>query len=512
MKIIINKQRIFFILLILPLLFLLSACQKKDKSLESTKDNENIENQTMIRKPAVSGSFYPSSPDNLKDQINAFLSQTKVLDEQNQPQILILPHAGIDYSGQTAAWGFKQIKGKNIKRVILLGSSHRQYFSKAAIYNKGAWETPLGKVEIDENLADKLIASSYLIEANPNPHLEEHSLEIQIPFLQLVLTDFKIVPILLSQADEKTISKLTETISQNLDNKTILLISSDLSHYPDQKTAKKVDQETINSILTGRAENFEKVISKNISLPGVETCACADKAIKIGLLTANNLEIKNIKLINYSTSADYGGDIKKTVGYASIAFYPIQNQPKTINVNLNKDSQNKLLQIARSTLEQYLKDKTIPQIEITDESLNQNLGAFVTLKKNQKLRGCIGEFEPQKKLYKTIQEKAIDAGLNDPRFPPITLAELKDINIEISVLSPNKKIENYQLIELKKHGVVIKKGNKGGTFLPQVAQETNWDLETFLENLCQSKAGLPKDCYKDPETQIYTFTAQVFEE
>ncbi len=179
---------------------------------------------------------------------------------------------------------------------------------------------------------------------------------------------------------------------------------------------------------------------------------------------------------------------------------------------LNQNQQNQLLKIARSTLENYFNNYKIPVIKENDKKLQQKLGAFVTLKTDGQLRGCIGCFNSNKLLYQVVQEAAIDAAIHDPRFYPVAKDELKNLNIEISVLSPNIKIDDWRQIKLGTHGVVVKRGNQGGTFLPQVATETGWDLETFLSNLCSHKAGLPADSYKDPQTDIYVFTAQVFGE
>jgi AmmeMemoRadiSam system protein A len=197
------------------------------------------------------------------------------------------------------------------------------------------------------------------------------------------------------------------------------------------------------------------------------------------------------------------------VGYAAIGGWQAQNSNKT---DLNQDAQKEALTIARQTLEEYLNSGEILEINPKSQALLQKLGAFVTLKKNGQLRGCIGSFEPNEPLYQTIQKMAIAAATQDLRFPPVTSDELKDIKIEISVLSPRKKINDWKEIRLGKDGVVIQKGNRSGTFLPQVATETGWNLEEFLSQLCSQKAGLPSNCYKDTDTNIYIFQAQVFEE
>jgi len=233
------------------------------------------------------------------------------------------------------------------------------------------------------------------------------------------------------------------------------------------------------------------------------------------------LGLKDIKFLNYVNSGDTGPDKSRVVGYCAIGFYGAISNLKTQNSKpnlkslnlLNKNQQKKLLQIARQTLESYLKNKIIPEFKIQNSGLQKKLGVFVTLKtKTGQLRGCIGEFEPKKPLYKVVQDKTINAAFNDPRFENVKYKELKNINIEISLLSPKKKIDDWKKIELGKHGVIIKKGYQKGTFLPQVAEKTDWNLETFLSALCTHKACLPSDCYKDPKTEIFIFTAQVFSE
>lgn len=172
------------------------------------------------------------------------------------------------------------------------------------------------------------------------------------------------------------------------------------------------------------------------------------------------------------------------------------------------------IKLARQTLKKYLRGERVNPYHPQDITLKQKVGCFITLrtKKNHQLRGCIGQFEPDKPLWQVVQTMAIAAATQDCRFPPISFNELGNILIEISVLTPKKKIDDWRKIELGKHGVVIQRGLQSGTFLPQVATETGWDLPTFLGELCSKKAGLPRESYKDPKTEIYTFEAKIFEE
>ncbi len=475
-----------------------------------------------MRKPVTAGSFYPADKSSLINQINGFLDKAEKIETNQQVPILIVPHAGYDYSGQTAGWAYKQIENQNYQKIILLGCSHQTYFDHAAVDNQNAWQTPLGKIVIEVELTNALINQSETIRFDFAPHEQEHSLEVQLPFLQTVLKKFQIAPILLGQVENKTLADLAKAIIDNFDKKTLLVISSDLCHYPNAKTAKMVDQETIKAILTGKVEKFSQALAKNTGQNGVTTCACAAEAIKVGIMVAQNLNIRKIKLLNYSNSVDTGGDKNRVVGYASIGFYlPNKKQAtlKTPNLTdtkitkgLNKNQQKRLLQIARKTLESYLKNKKITAIKVTDLKLQQKMGAFVTLTKNGQLRGCIGQVKAEKPLYQTVMEKIIKAALKDPRFAPITAKELEKVKIEVSVLSPLQKIDDWRKIKLGQDGVLIRQGFRDGLFLPQVALKTGWDLETFLQNLCARKAGLEPKCYQDPKTQIYIFQAQVFGE
>jgi len=468
---------------------------------------------SIIRKPAVAGSFYPANKQQLTSQLNNFFQQVKVVPSAGKLKILIVPHAGIVFSGQTAAWGFKQIENKNYQKIILLGASHTAWFNHAAVFNQGVWETPLGRVAVDEKTAEKIIDKSKNIVIDLNPHWQEHDLEVEVIFLQKVLRNFKIVPILISNPNDQLVDSLADNIQKVLDDKTLLVVSSDLSHYPSWSVANEVDNQTIQSILSGKEKSFEQTIQslETKNYPGLETAACGYQAIRIALKIGEQLNLKWEKL-KYENSGDVElyGDKDRVVGYGAVAGF--ENNSTKDETYLDNNAKKEALTIARQTLKQFLESNKIPTIIPESQFLKQPLGAFVTLRNGDQLRGCIGEFEPKEPLYKVIQTMAIAAATDDPRFHPVTASELPKINIEISVMTPKKEIDDWKKIRLGKHGVVIQQGWHGGTFLPQVAQETGWTLEEFLSALCTEKAGLPSDCYRDPQTKIYVFEAQVFEE
>lgn len=457
----------------------------------------------VIRKSSVSGSFYPRDSLELREQIQGFLAQASKRQQTGSPKILIVPHAGYQYSGSVAAAGFQQLFGLDFSRVILIGSSHQSWFAGAVIDQSQVWQTPLGEVKTDGRLSDKLVAGNDNCSFSAAAHHQEHSLEVELPFLQAVLTDFQLVPILLGQIEEQQLDQLVETISANLGPETLLVISSDLSHYPDYQTAQTVDQLTLASILSGRAEVFIATIVSQMAkgYSGLETCACADKAIVLALKIATRLGSGQWQLFQYANSGDTTGDKDRVVGYASLGFFL---QPNGLA--------QELLNIARKTLTAYLQDKNIPDFQINDQQLLKPGGAFVTLKKANQLRGCLGEFAGKEPLWKVVRQMVAAAATQDPRFPPVRLNEVKEIKIEISVLSPLKKIDNPGEIKLGFHGVMIETGGRRGVFLPQVATETGWSRKEFLNQLCCQKAGLAANCWQDKDASLFIFTAKVYKE
>ena len=487
----------------------------KPKAMQLKKANTE---SSLLRKPGFAGQFYPAEASKLKRTLDSFLKQAQTIPEPGKPQILIVPHAGLEFSGKVAGAGFKQLEGKAYFRVVLLGASHQAYFDSIAVFPQGSWETPLGKVEIDNHLAQALLDESQGIIPNSAVHEAEHSLEVELIFLQQVLEDFKIVPILIGQVSEEKLEVLAKKLAQNLDEETLLVVSSDLSHYPPYEIAQKVDRQTIKAILSGKLKEFEETLEEieHQGYPQLVTSACGSLAIKTALLLAEKLGFQDFKEIKYENSGDLpagrqgvSNDKNRVVGYAAIGIWSQEAKQKQF---LDEQAQKETLKLARKTLEEHFSGKSPTPFSPQSSSLLQKLGAFVTLRKNGQLRGCIGEFEPQKPLYQVIEEMSIAAATKDSRFPPVKPEELAEIKIEISVMTPRRKIDDWQKIELGKHGVVIKAGNRAGTFLPQVAQETGWSKEEFLGQLCLQKLGLSLSCYENPEVIFYIFEVQIIEE
>lgn len=275
----------------------------------------------MIRKPVVAGTFYPIDSGRLVKTIDKFLASASVFPSGNTVKILILPHAAYDFSGQVQAWGYKQLIGKDYRKIILLGTSHHVWFDKIAIWSQGQWQTPLASIPVSQSSLK--LASAEVIAQNLEVHMTEHCLEVQLPFLQKTLRAFEIIPLLICQADNIMLKKLVNLISPFLDSQTLLVISSDLSHYPTYQVANQIDKQTINTILDLDVEKFEEQVSQyeGKDILGVNTIACGWLAIKVGLEIARLKGWKDTKLLSYTNSGDVTGDLTSVVGYASIGIY-----------------------------------------------------------------------------------------------------------------------------------------------------------------------------------------------
>jgi len=527
------KKAIFFIIFItiiiaLTLIIDQGVFVKKEKPKQ--EELTLSETEKIIRKPAVAGEFYPDNETELNSIIKGFFEKVELPELDKYIRGMIVPHAGYIYSGQVAAYGYKALMENSpaggIDTVIIIGNSHQDYFDGISVFSEGYYRTSLGDVEVDKDLANKLINFDEKIFYKESAHLKEHSLEVQLPFLQKVFSaqggpasGWKIVPIIIGN-QSSVVDILVNALKNLIDDNTLLIASSDLSHYPDYEDAKYSDNKVIDAILSGNKENLRNTITQlekeNIS--NLQTCACGQESIEVIM---ELMQGKNIKLLNYANSGDLSvGEVgkSKVVGYATIVFVDSISSSQAKN-ELGAEDQKRLLEIARQSLETYIKDGELIKVEETSLLLNKHMGVFVTLKKRGELRGCIGVFPAQgesvsggEPLYQNVTNMVIAAALNDHRFTPVTESELDELEYEISVLSLLRRINSWKDIEIGKHGVKIVKGTKSGVFLPQVATENNWDLDTFMSVLCEQKAGLPVDCWKDPDINIYVFTAQVFGE
>jgi AmmeMemoRadiSam system protein B/AmmeMemoRadiSam system protein A len=461
-----------------------------------------------IRPPAVAGAFYSADPDVPSAQIKDFLANDPSKTLPGTIAALIAPHAGYIYSGQVAAYAYKLIEGKSYDTVVVIAPSHRYPLRGASVYPQGAYQIPLGRIPIDGDSAEKLIKGSELVSYVSHAHAEEHSLEVQLPFLKTVLGDFKLLPVVMGSYDLTTCKALAEALYQVIKDKSVLIVAStDLSHYHPYQKAVELDQIVIDSIKQFDPEGLFHAIAS-------DRCeACGAGPMVTTMLLAQKLGATQSEILNYANSGDVSGDNSHVVGYMSAVFYTEAHSGKTtkagIDLGLTDGEKDILHTIARTAIESKCLGHTYPALNIPTKTLHEKRGAFVTLHKKGNLRGCIGYIRPQKPLHQTIREMALAAAFQDSRFKPVTKNELKDLEIEISVLTPLTKISSIDEIEVGKHGIFIMKDFHSGILLPQVATENNWDRETFLENTC-TKAGLPDTAWKNKKTEIYIFSADIF--
>ena len=514
-----NRSQISFFLLaaLLSLAFTFSFPGEKKETREGN-----------VRKAAVAGAFYPGDKGTLEKDVDTLLRQADPPEIKEPIRAIMVPHAGYIYSGPVAAYAYKELEGRDIRTVILIGNSHRHSFDGIALYAKGAFETPLGLVPVDENFAAKLLAADPAITERPDLHEGDHVLEVQLPFLQRVLKQFKIVPILFSGDSPELARKLAGILLPLLNDKTLIVASADMSHYPPQDDAGAADKKTLAAIVTGKTDHLDAALQTLASekIPQAETFLCSPSGVRVAMLLAQSSGDPQPVLLKYANSGDSpGGDKNRVVGYGAVAFVGKQsaigitpppkveeNKNATAETGLTSQEKKELLRIARATVESYVRTGKIPVFSPESSALKQPLGAFVTLKEKEQLRGCIGRFDSSDPLHKTIQQMAVSAASQDPRFSPVSTGELGQLGYEISVLSPLRKVATASEIELGKHGVTVSKGFHHGVFLPQVATETGWSKEEFLSELCSQKAGLPRDCWKDPAATLQIFTADVFSE
>ncbi len=460
------------------------------------------------RRPAVAGRFYPSSPTELAAQIDTFLDKADVSSFQGRVMALVSPHAGYVYSGQVAAYGYKTVQGKSFDLVVVLAPSHRVYFKGASVYAVGDYLTPLGVAPVDQEACKALMERDRFIQFHPQVHEQEHSLEVQVPFIQRVLKEFKLLPIVMGNQDVEASRRLTDALFPVLKDKKVLVVaSSDLSHYHTDREARELDRRIIQAVERFRPEALSKVLSEG------KGEACGGGPIMTAMMLSALLGATRARVLAYATSGDVSGDRQAVVGYLSAVFYETVEADghKKVGVDLGlTDEEKKILHaIARNAIESALNGKPSPPLPELTPTLKEYRGAFVTLTKNGNLRGCIGLIQPVKPLAASVQEMAVAAAFQDPRFPPLSREEWPRIDIEISALTPFKQIHDFSEIEIGKHGLYIQKGPYSGLLLPQVATEYGWNTEEFLRQTCL-KAGLPTNAYKDPDTKVYVFSADIF--
>ncbi len=489
-----------------------------------------------VREAAVAGLFYPGQEKDLAREVDRLLAAAKPAGIKGL-RGLVAPHAGYRFSGPTAAVAYKQLEGRPIRTVMVMGPSHYAAFEGAYVPNVDAYATPLGRIPLSP--AAEALAGTRPFTSEPKcrvgrpdwwrqspleppprgqdkPDTWEHSLEVQLPFLQRVLKQFELVPVEFGDADGAVIEAAAKVLAARVDDRTLLVASSDLSHYLPQEAANKLDTACIEAIC-------------RLDPGGIaEKQACGRVPIRTLIHVARQKGWK-AKLLDYRTSGDTAGDRSAVVGYAAIAFFDERETPAAEaapsqspaagagpSAEFTPDERKLLIELARKTVEAAVHGRELPGVELAawPAKMAGPRACFVTLNKGGQLRGCVGHLLPQEPLVRAVSRNAVAAALKDTRFLPVTPAELERIEIEISVLTMPRRLEFQSPEDLlaklrpRVDGVILQVGRRLATYLPQVWEKIP-EKETFMSELAQ-KAGLPPAAWKSPQAVVLTYQAEVF--
>lgn len=469
-----------------------------------------------IREPVFAGRFYEGNSARLKNQLNQLFDDAGKIEflgdfSRNSLQALIVPHAGYVFSGKIAASAYRFLnRDKRYKRIFILASSHRYSFNGVAVYDIGNYSSPLGEIKTDKQLATELTEKSPLFIVHPGAHEAEHSIEVQLPFLQYVLgDDFTLVPLVIGTHNPATCHEIAEILKPWFSPENLFVISTDFSHYPNYSDACETDKKTADAICSNQPEKLISTINskENKHIDGLATSLCGWTSV-LTLLYLTQGKSNSYHEIAYQNSGDapFYGEKKRVVGYWAIAV--TENKTELV---IDKSEKVELLKKARNAISFLVKTDKRGKIQPpeTHGILNEKAGVFVSIYIEGKLRGCIGGFAGDQTLNEMVQRLAPSSAC-DKRFEPVREDELAEMQLEISVLSTLKKIDSADEIVLGKHGIYIEQGHNSGTFLPQVATKTGWSLEEFLGHCARDKAGIGWNGWKTAE--IFTYEAVIIKE
>jgi len=470
-------------------------------------------NPPAVRQPGVAGSFYPADPKALTAMMDDMLARAASVQPPIADPIIavVAPHAGYQFSGPVAAYTYAALKGRKFSRVVVIAPSHYEAFDFTSVYDGDAYATPLGTVRVDKAFAAQLAKMSPTIQLSSRGHTPtkegaEHALEAQLPWLQHVLGDFALVPIVMGDQSYENSRALGVALAKLIHGQdTLIVASSDLSHYHPYDDAVKIDHKTLNALeqwdYFSMSRNFEARVWE----------ACGGAPIVAVMIYAERMGANEARVLKYANTGDVTGDHSRVVGYSADVFLKTQGgKPASRPFSLNAHDKSELLALARKSVEYAVREGKHYDAEASSsELLNQEHGAFVTLNKAGELRGCIGYMSSLKPLYLTVRDTAAFAALRDTRFPPVSASELPQLEYEISVLSPLRRVLDVRQIKVGEHGLLMKNDTHEGVLLPQVPVEQKWDRQEFLDETC-AKAGMRAGCWKDDNTDIFQFTAVVF--
>jgi MEMO1 family protein len=529
-------------------LLVAASCQEKQAPSESkvqvaavkTPPGDNStpsdESAGHVFEPQVAGGFYPANPGKLRSLVSEYLDTAGKAGKKVEGDLLgiMVPHAGYPYSGPVAAHAFALLRGRKVKRVVVLGPAHRRAYPLPALLDAASYRTPLGAIPIDRDGVERLAATG-AARVDEGKFLQEHALEVELPFLQVALGDFFLVPVMISGPDPAAAGRLAKALKETFPSgDTLFVASTDMSHDYAYDVAKAMDENAMRLVsaldtqgLIEAYQSFRKAGTKiKVGAGGKPEPDCAQLCGLGPVLTllylAKEFGEAKVDVLDLRNSGDIVGDKKsRIVGYGAAAVTLAVKRPEgkeshagSTGEYLNREEKLALLKIARESLQHYFEKGEKKVFEPKLAKLNAPGAAFVTLKRHGQLRGCIGYMEPVDPLWKMIRDRAIDAAIHDSRFRPVTAQELPDITVEISVLTPRVPVKDpLREIVIGRDGVWLEIGHSRGVFLPQVPIEQNWKtVEVYLDHLCR-KAHVPQaGCWKSEQARIMRFEALVFSE
>ncbi|MFC1899761.1 AmmeMemoRadiSam system protein B [Chloroflexota bacterium] len=431
----------------------------------------------MIRNPVVAGQFYPEAPQQLEEMIRGMVDETAA---KADVVGLILPHAGYIYSGVVAGAAVSRIRFTDT--FIIMGPNHTGRGKPFSIMTGGLWETPLGQVEIDSDLGKKILAASSCLEEDSDAHVHEHSIEVQLPFLQYFRKDIKILPIILSYSDGETYKKIGTELAEVLKDAgedVVIIASSDMTHYEPQESAREKDNKAIEAILN----LDEDTLLERVAELGISMCGYAPV---VSLITAaKKMGATGAELVKYQTSGDTTGDYARVVGYAGII--------------INGNEASPLAKLARETVELYVREGKMLRPESITPEMQDKAGVFVSIYKYGELRGCIGTFEStQGNVAEEIVVNAISSAARDPRFSPVTADEISALSYSVDVLSHPEPVEGKEQLDPKRYGIIVEADVRRGLLLPDLE---GVDTVEYQIDICRRKASIAAN---EP-VQLYRF-------
>jgi AmmeMemoRadiSam system protein B/AmmeMemoRadiSam system protein A len=498
----------------------------------------------VVFNSTLAGQWYPADANTLKNDITKLFQKSDVKPDEDTIA-LILPHAGYQYSGRTAAMGIQTL-GRQYKRIIVIGPSHYVPMEDIlSVPQADIYQSPMGQVAIDTKFINNLLIFPEF-KVIPQANDREHSTQIEIPLLQFTQKDFKVVPIIAGQCSPRTISKVAAILKGMIDNDTLIIASSDFTHYGpsyDYVPFKDNIPQRLKDLDMGAYKFIEKIDSNGFmdykKRTGTTICGYIPISILLSMLDKSSLP----QLVNYATSGQLTGDFNNSVSYLAVSFsgqwskpLPVKQQSSSSGLSqenkkqlqessssvLTQEDKKQLLTLARNALVFVTEKRQL--LKVSDAAFSDRLksqgAAFVTLNilassaapgsHKYQLRGCIGDIFPRQSLYNSVIYNTSMAALKDTRFVPVVPDEVKDIKIEISVLTVPQPVASAEDIRVGIDGVVLKVGERSAVFLPQVATEQNWSREEMLKNL-SIKAGLSSDAWQH-DAEFLTFQADVFGE